>query len=451
MKSGGNSPFQTFFPPSPWDAIREMSRISHKIPVERDLRSVFVPIRKSSDAWKSFENSTLWNRLNRMMKRPSGPLIGDNRSGQSNFAPSLIAHSKVKTEFKMFQGMQSNQTSSGGLRRGFTLIELLVVIGIIAILIALLLPAVQQAREASRRTQCKNNLKQIGLALHNYLDSHTFFPPSFCIDIGVALSGNNGSWSIQGRILPYLEQGNLYELVDLQKSWDSQLATGVPQLRIPTYICPTEIHDQVRLNGGNPYIYPLNYVFNFGSWKVYDPTNGRGGDGAFFVNSRTTPSSFYDGMSQTLAVSEVKTFTSYFRNSPTNPGPTPPTQTNALAVWAPGSQFKLGQGLNDNTGHTEWCDGRVHHSGFTTVFGPNTKVNYLHTDGKTYDVDYNSRQEGNSATLPTYAAITSRSYHTGIVNSCLLDGSVRSISNSVDLSIWKAMGTRNGSELFELP
>lgn len=336
-------------------------------------------------------------------------------------------------------------------RVGFTLVELLVVISIIGILIGLLLPAVQQAREAARRTQCRNNLKQIGLALHNYLDVHSYFPPSFCIETGTALTGNNGSWSIHGRILPFIDQNNPYELVDLQKSWDSQQATGVPRLRIPTYICPTEKNDRVRLNAGNPYIYPLNYGFNFGSWKVYDPADGSGGDGAFYVNSRTTISHFYDGTTQTLAAAEVKAFTSYFRNSPTNPGPNPPTQTSDLSAWGPGSQFKLGQGLDDNTGHTEWCDGRVHHSGFTTVFGPNTKVSYVHTDGKTYDIDYNSRQEGNSATLPTYAAITSRSYHSGFVNACFMDGSVRSVSNNIALAIWKGMGTRRGSEVVEIP
>ena len=105
---------------------------------------------------------------------------------------------------------------------GFTVIELLVVIAIIAILIALLLPAVQQAREAARRTQCRNNLKQIGLAIHNYADVCNYLPPSACINPTLTATGNNGSWGIHGRILPYLEQGNLSAKVDLSIAWDFQ-------------------------------------------------------------------------------------------------------------------------------------------------------------------------------------------------------------------------------------
>ncbi|MBW3540693.1 MAG: DUF1559 domain-containing protein [Planctomycetes bacterium] len=330
--------------------------------------------------------------------------------------------------------------SAAACRRGFTLIELLVVISIIAILVALLLPAVQSAREAARRTQCRNNLKQVGLALHNYHEAYSCFPPSFCITAATRLSGNNGSWSIHGRILPYIDQANAYEMVRLDIAWDAQLATGVPTLRIPSYLCPSDPHDMVRTRSGNPYVYPQTYGFNFGTWQVFDPRTGAGGDGVFFVNSSIRPASIKDGMSNTLLAAEVKAFTSYLRNT-SDPGPTPPGSP-AFATGLTG-QRKMGPAINDNTGHTEWCDGRVHHSGFTTTFTPNTIVPYV-WNGDTYDIDFNSVQEGRSATQTTYAAITSRSWHQGIVHAALMDGSVRTVSENLNDRVWRALGTRSG-------
>jgi prepilin-type N-terminal cleavage/methylation domain-containing protein/prepilin-type processing-associated H-X9-DG protein len=335
-------------------------------------------------------------------------------------------------------------------RRGFTLVELLVVIAIIGVLVALLLPAIQASREAARRSKCQNNMRQSSLAIQGYESANRKFPPTFEIRVGTALTGNNGSWSIHGRILPYLEDTAAYEQVNLDIAWDQQLATGVPTMRVAVFQCPSEVNDIVRTNANGPFTYPHNYGFNFGTWFVYDPVTGRAGDGAFRVNGGLRPANITDGMSNTLCSVEVKAFTPYFRNS-SDPGPNPLESPAGLTPLGPGSQFKLGVNVNDNTGHTEWCDGRVHHSGITTTFTPNTEVLYKHTDGMTYDLDYNSRQEGNSATASTYAAITARSYHPDMVNAAFMDGSVRTIGSDVDLTLWRALSTRAGGEIAQLP
>lgn len=328
------------------------------------------------------------------------------------------------------------------LKRGFTLIELLVVIAIIAILVALLLPAVQQAREAARRTQCKNNLKQLGLAIHNYIDVATVLPPSACINPDNTDTGNNGSWGVHGRILPFLDQGNLYNVVDLTVAWDFQQA--ISGLKIPGYACPSDPRsDEARDPGaGRPILFPTTYGFNFGTWFIYDPNTGRGGDGAFFPNAKLRIAAFTDGTSNTLLTAEVKAWTPYRRNGGPSTTELPNTIAEAEAAIASGSQFK-------NTGHTEWPDGRVHHHGFTTAMPPNAKTSC--SDGTTtYEFcDFNSWQEGKDGRngTPSYAVISSRSHHPGIVQVALADGSCRSISENIDLGVWRSLGTRAAGEV----
>ncbi len=337
--------------------------------------------------------------------------------------------------------MSQRRSQSFRNQRGMTLIELLVVIAIIGVLVGLLLPAVQAAREAARRLTCQNHLKQIGLAVQNYQSVYRSFPP------GGIFTGST-SWSAHGRIMPFLEQGSAFEQVRLDIDWHDplNLATGIQRLQIPEYACPTDPLSDDYFYDDEGSVRPVNYGFNFGTWFNFDPRDNTYGDGCFHVNARIAPESITDGLSNTLCMSEVKTFTPYFRNT-ANPGPTVPPNADYLALFAGGAQFKMGASQNDNAGHTEWCDSPVHESGFTTVFTPNQKVPYLHSDGATYDIDFNSRYEGTSWTEPTYAAVTSRSHHRGLVHTLWMDGSVRTTTNSIELTIWRAMGTRNGHEV----
>lgn len=332
-------------------------------------------------------------------------------------------------------------------RKGFTLIELLVVIAIIAILIALLLPAVQQAREAARRVQCKNNLKQIGLALHNYLSTNSVFPPSFCIG-----ATKGGTWSIHARLLPYIDQANAFNMADLTVGYSDvpNSTNGITSQFLPFNRCPSEING---INSATtPSFFPPNYGFNVGVWRVFTPAStvlaagGIPGDGAFAPNSNFTTAHFLDGTSNTIGASEVRCYTNNIGNdaAATDPLPTLATiagyNSGTLTLAVPGS---VG-------GHREWVDGKVHETGFTTTFPPNAKV-FITSGGATVEGDYIScKERGTSATCagkPTYAAVTTRSFHIGMVNSMFMDGSVKSMSNNIDLNLWRALGSRAGGEV----
>ena len=263
-----------------------------------------------------------------------------------------------------------------GHRSGFTLVELLVVIAIIGVLIALLLPAVQAAREAARRMSCMNNLKQLSLATLNYQSARMKFPPMLMI------GKDQYRWSAQARIMPYIESLNLDDRIDFSVDYHRVGASGVvyadedallatePALkstRISALLCPSEDRDEVRVDNatGTPSDYPLNYGVNCGVWFVYDPAMRTGGSGAFFPNSGLGDKDFPDGLSNTLMFAEVKAWQPYWRDT-----------NNADATIAANIDDVCDKrtGSLHETAHTEWIDGRVHQSGFTATFPPNTKV-----------------------------------------------------------------------------
>ncbi|HZZ72325.1 MAG TPA: DUF1559 domain-containing protein [Pirellulales bacterium] len=333
-------------------------------------------------------------------------------------------------------------------RHAFTLIEIMVVMIIISVLAALILPAVQQVREAARRTSCANNLHQIGLAMANYEGAHGFYPPSWK-PTPVESNGRVNGWSVWALLLPHLDQGGIYSHLSFDQGYQNApivtAADGstikINALRIPTYLCPSEVRDEAKLDStGAPGDYPNNYAVNLGTWFIYNPATGEGGPGAFYPNSRVRTTEFRDGMSFTLCAAEVKAWQPNV-SSGGLAGPLALPKTAADVTSLAGT-------FNASSGHTEWADGRSNHSGFTTTFPPNAAVPFTDpSSGTTYDIDWVNQREGTSSTISNWGALTARSYHAGVVNCVMMDASVRTISNEIDLGVWRAFSTRNGGEL----
>lgn len=202
-------------------------------------------------------------------------------------------------------------------RRGFTLVELLVVIAIIGILVGLLLPAVQAAREAARRMSCSNNMKQIGLAFHNYESTYKRMPSGF---VSLQATGSPG-WGWAAAILPFMESTNVYNNIDFRIPIDHDIHASVRTTIIPTYLCPSDIgeplfdisegdghhdhDDELDIDEPEHVLFSIaksNYAAMFGTFELEDsPYNG---DGMFFGNSRIRFADVTDGLSNTLMVGE---------------------------------------------------------------------------------------------------------------------------------------------------
>jgi hypothetical protein len=290
----------------------------------------------------------------------------------------------------------------------------------------------------------------MGLALHNYENSNRHYPASFKQDDTSRADIND--WSVQAKLLPYVEQNGLGSEVmsAIQKAETAGVNTNnsysdvqvdgknICNYRMDTLICPSEINDRPR---GTEY-YPTNIGVNMGTGLILTAAGANASNGAFGVNFESQPRDFTDGLSNTVCMSEVKGYTVYVRDGKDlSAVPTTVAEVNGASSGSTKNTIASGK---DPSGHTEWCDGRAHQSGVTTTFPPNT-VFAVGDDGA--DGDYTSNREGGSRSgAPCVAVVTSRSFHPGVVNTCMMDGSTKSVSQSVAANVWQAAGTRNGKE-----
>lgn len=296
-------------------------------------------------------------------------------------------------------------------RPGLTLIEVLIVMGLIGLLIAMLLPAIQWSRESARRAQCGNNLKQIGLALQNYMSLHGTMP--------LGWGGRSTGHSFLVALLPQLEQRSLFDSINLQ----SELTETVRFRSLSFLLCPSD-----GLVRSDP-LGSTNYAGNRGSG-----VQAFGYNGAFGLDEPIGPAQFTDGLSQTAAVSE------WLRGPDTGLVRTPDrTVFSTEGFWRGKQELDLFAAacrvLDPQTARltpavlgVPWTHGELGRSLYNHV------------------MEINGRSCLNG-TLWQEGAWTVRSRHSGGVNVLFADGSVRFQTESTDLKIWRALGSRNGGEI----
>jgi prepilin-type N-terminal cleavage/methylation domain-containing protein/prepilin-type processing-associated H-X9-DG protein len=347
-------------------------------------------------------------------------------------------------------------------RPAFTLIELLVVIAIIAVLIALLLPAVQAAREAARRMACVNNLKQIGLALHNYVSAIDTMPPG---RFNSHIAGNGNCWGGYSQLLPMLDQQAIFNSFNfnLAPELETNLASAAANSTgastfINSLLCPTDAAAAMLITvGGENYAshnYDLNVGSNYALQEVFPPgvTSPFGGfppNGVFFENRGVRLAEFTDGLSNTVAVSETirsnmsstyateptRVFLVTGNNSTTGPPLTSDADYLTLCLSLPPSttQFQATKGIR-------WHYGAPGHSMYNHRRVPNDP-----------NADCRGGLPHSNRSDPLWSFlslnIAARSNHSGGVNSLMADGHVQFIKNSINVVVWQGLGSRNGGEV----
>lgn len=283
---------------------------------------------------------------------------------------------------------------------GFTLVELLVVIAIIGILIALLLPAVQAAREAARKAQCKNNLRQIGLALHNYQSSHGVFPPGVLGTSG-STSANQKLHTWQAKILPFLEQANLDAQYDYNVRFDHANNAAAVLQPVPVYLCP----DLDDLAIGNQYA-PSHYAGSAGTAPGAD-------DGVLFPMSAIRFRDVVDGTSNTLAAGEI---------------------AFEIGGWARGA---------NNTG-TGGGGGGGSGGGTGQAFA-RAVLRWWKAASNCATAGMNPPETTCNGSIERQFQFSSR--HAGGCHFALVDGSTRFISETIELAVFQSLITRAGGEV----